>query len=97
MIKRNIGDEIIKGMEEAIGYMQGKKKHAIVHKVEIPNEIDVRAIRKNLKFLERNLLTALVLAQGHYNIGNKGIDTPMVLQEFSYYCCNVNLLRLKKY
>lgn len=49
MTKRNIGNEIIKGMEEAIGYMRGKKLRVAVHKVEIPDEIDVRAIRKKLK------------------------------------------------
>jgi putative transcriptional regulator len=49
MIKRNIANEIITGMEEAISYMQGKKTHVTVHKVKIPDEIDVRAIRKNLK------------------------------------------------
>ncbi|HLB42492.1 MAG TPA: transcriptional regulator [Gammaproteobacteria bacterium] len=49
MTKRNIGDEIIKGMEEAIGYMRGKKTRAAIHKVEIPNEFDVRAIREKLK------------------------------------------------
>ncbi len=46
--KRNIGDEIIQGMKEAIDHARGKKVKAVVHKVEIPDEIDVRAIRKNL-------------------------------------------------
>ncbi len=49
MTKRNIGDEIIKGMEEAVGYMRGKKMRVAVHKVEIPDEINVRAIREKLK------------------------------------------------
>lgn len=49
MTKRNIGNEIIKGMEEAIDYMRGKKTRVSVHKVEIPSKINVRAIRKNLK------------------------------------------------
>jgi putative transcriptional regulator len=49
MTKRNIGNEIIKGMEEAIGYMRGKKTRVTIHKVEIPDEINVRAIRKKLK------------------------------------------------
>ena len=46
--KRNIGDELIQGVENAIDYMRGKKGHAVAHKVEIPDEIDVRLIRKNL-------------------------------------------------
>ncbi|OGT37708.1 MAG: transcriptional regulator [Gammaproteobacteria bacterium RIFCSPHIGHO2_12_FULL_37_14] len=49
MTKRNIGNEIIKGMEEAIDYMSGKKTRVAIHKVEIPDEIDGRAIRAKLK------------------------------------------------
>jgi putative transcriptional regulator len=49
MSKRNIANEIITGMEEAISYMRGKKTKAVVHKVEIPDDIDVRLIRTHLK------------------------------------------------
>lgn len=49
MIKRNIGNEIIEGLESAIDYMRGKKASGIVHKVEIPDEIDVRSIREKLQ------------------------------------------------
>jgi putative transcriptional regulator len=49
MTKRNVGNEIIKGMEEAIGYMRGKKMHVAARRVEIPDEINVRAIREKLK------------------------------------------------
>jgi putative transcriptional regulator len=48
MTKRNIGNEIIKGMEDAVGYMRGKKPRVAVHKVEIPSDVDVRAIREKL-------------------------------------------------
>jgi putative transcriptional regulator len=48
MTNRNIGNEIIQGMTEAIEYIRGNKGSAKVHKVEIPNEIDVRVIRENL-------------------------------------------------
>ncbi len=51
MTKRNVGNEIIKGMEEAVSYMRGKKTHVVVHKVEIPKEIDVRAIRKKTQII----------------------------------------------
>jgi putative transcriptional regulator len=47
--KRNIGEELVQGMQEAVDYMRGKKKRAITHKVEIPDTIDVKSIRKNLK------------------------------------------------
>jgi putative transcriptional regulator len=49
MTSRNIGNEIIQGMTEAIEYIRGNTGVAKVHKVEIPNEIDVREIRKKLK------------------------------------------------
>lgn len=49
MTKRDIGSEIIHGMTEAIEYIRGNSGTAKVHKVEIPNEIDVRVIRENLK------------------------------------------------
>lgn len=48
MTKRNIGDEIIQGMTEAIEYIRGTETGAVVHKVEIPDEIDVKSIREKL-------------------------------------------------
>lgn len=48
MTKRNIANEIIQGMKESIEYIRGNKGSAKIHKVEIPNEIDVREIRENL-------------------------------------------------
>ena len=42
--KRNIGDELIQSMEDAIDYMGGKKKHAVAHKVEIPENIDISSV-----------------------------------------------------
>lgn len=49
MTKRNIGNEIIKGMGKAVGYMRGKKTRVAIHKVEIPDKINVRKIREKLK------------------------------------------------
>lgn len=49
MSKRNIGDEIISGMNAAIEYIRGNVGAAKIHKVEIPNDIDVREIRESLK------------------------------------------------
>lgn len=46
--KRNIGNEIIEGLEESIKHMRGQKSRARVHKVEIPDNIDVKTIRKTL-------------------------------------------------
>jgi putative transcriptional regulator len=53
MTKRNIGDEIIQGMTEAIEYVRGNKVDAVVHKVEIPDEIDVKSIRENLNLTRK--------------------------------------------
>jgi len=47
--KRNVGDEIIQSMEEAIDYMRGKKTPTVTHKVKIPDKINVKSIRKNFK------------------------------------------------
>ena len=52
--KRNIGDELIHGMEDAVDYMRGKKTRAVTHKIAIPDEIDVRSIRKNLSLSRRD-------------------------------------------
>src|SRR5579883_754636 len=49
MKKRNIGNEIIQGLNEALQYVRGNKKGSITHKIEIPDDINVRAIRTNLK------------------------------------------------
>jgi putative transcriptional regulator len=46
--KRNIGSEIIEGLENSIKYMRGHKTGVRVHKVEIPDDIDVKTIRKKL-------------------------------------------------
>jgi len=48
MAKRNIGKEIIDGLEEAVSHLRGKKTGAVVNKVVIPDKIDVRLIRKKL-------------------------------------------------
>lgn len=41
----DVGQGIIQGLEEAIAFAEGNEKQAIVH---IPEEIDVRRIRKKL-------------------------------------------------
>jgi len=41
-----VGESIIKGMEEALAFAKGEKTNAVVH---IPEEINVRRIRKKLK------------------------------------------------
>lgn len=41
-----LGESIIKGMEEALAFAKGEKTASVVH---IPEEIDVRRIRNKLK------------------------------------------------
>jgi putative transcriptional regulator len=41
-----VSESIIKGMEEALAFAKGEKNGAVVH---IPEEINVRRIRKKLK------------------------------------------------
>jgi putative transcriptional regulator len=41
-----VGESIIKGMAEALAFAKGEKTNAVVH---IPEEINVRRIRKKLK------------------------------------------------
>ncbi|MGR3317436.1 MAG: helix-turn-helix domain-containing protein [Candidatus Anammoxibacter sp.] len=47
----DLGESIIKGMEEALTFAKGEKTEAIIH---IPKEINVRRIRKKLKMSQNN-------------------------------------------
>lgn len=44
----DIGKSLIRGAEEALGYVTGKREGVKTHKVQVPVEIDVSAIRKGL-------------------------------------------------
>lgn len=87
--KRNIGNEIIQSMEEAIDYMRGKKTRAATHKVKIPDKIDVKSIRKHLKlsrpaFADRYGFSARTLQ--HWEQGDRRPQGParvllLLLQE----------------
>lgn len=74
MAKRNIGNEIIDAMQDAVGYMRGKKPRVVVNKIEIPDHIDVKKIRKNLhlsrqEFADRFGFSARTLQ--HWEQGNR--------------------------
>ena len=47
----DLGESIIKGMEETLTFAKGEKIEAAVH---IPEEINVRRIRKKLKMSQNN-------------------------------------------
>jgi putative transcriptional regulator len=42
-------DDMMEGAEAALAYAKGEKVDVIVHEVEVPEQIDVAAIRKRLK------------------------------------------------
>lgn len=44
----NIGKNLIQGVEEALDYAKSQTKGALTHKVNVPAEMDVSAIRKKL-------------------------------------------------
>ena len=47
MAKQNLGDALINSLHEALAYTQGKGT-AKTHHIEIPHDINVKAIRKRL-------------------------------------------------
>ena len=76
MTKRNIGDEIIQGMSEAIEYIRGNKVEAIVHKVEIPDEIDVKSIRENLNLSRKEFADSFGFSARTLQHWEQGDRTP---------------------
>lgn len=51
--KRNIGDEIIQGLEQALAYTRGEPAEVVVHHVSVPEAVDVRAIRQRAGLTQR--------------------------------------------
>lgn len=43
-----VGSSLLKGARQALAYAKGKKLKAKVHKVMVPDEVDVKAIRREL-------------------------------------------------
>ncbi len=48
-----IGKSILKGAKEALAYAKGQKKGAKTHKIKVPKQVDVRAIRDKLHMTRR--------------------------------------------
>ncbi|PKU23870.1 helix-turn-helix domain-containing protein [Telmatospirillum siberiense] len=46
MTQRNIGDEIIQGLEGALQYLDGNPKGTVAHTVQVPATVDVKSIRE---------------------------------------------------
>ena len=49
----DVGKSLLKGAEEALAFAKGSKSKAKVHKVNIPEKVDVAAIRKNLEMTRK--------------------------------------------
>lgn len=45
---KNVADELVEAMGEALAISRGKKAPAVVHEVEVLPDIDVRALRAGL-------------------------------------------------
>ena len=72
--RRNIGAEIIKGMEGAVCYMRGKKTRVAVHRGEIPDEINVKAIRAKLRLARQEFADSFgfsIRTQQHWEQGDR--------------------------
>lgn len=54
MTKRNVGDDIIRGLEEALAFAKGEQTGARIHAVQVPDQVDVRTIRKRLGLTQRD-------------------------------------------
>jgi putative transcriptional regulator len=43
-----VGESLLRGASEALSYAKGHKKSAKVHRIKIPTDINVRAVRNKL-------------------------------------------------
>jgi putative transcriptional regulator len=87
--RRNVGDEIIKGMEEAVGYMRGKKTRVAIHKVEIPDEINVKEIRQKLKLTRQEFADSFgfsIRTLQHWEQGDRHPHGPAKILLFLLQC-----------
>ncbi len=48
-----VGEQILDALEDAAGFAQGETEGRRVHKVVVPEQVDVRAIRQGLKMSQR--------------------------------------------
>lgn len=48
LIMSDLGDSLIRGAMEALEYAKGNKKNGVTHKVLVPAQVDVMAIRNKM-------------------------------------------------
>lgn len=51
--KRNVGDEILEGLSNAIAFARGATPKGRVHAVDVPEAVDVKALRQRLGFTQQ--------------------------------------------
>lgn len=45
MTRKNIANELVESIREAAAIARGKSKSATVHRIQLPDDVDVRAVR----------------------------------------------------
>ena len=101
--KRNIGNEIIEGLENSIKHMRGQKIRVRVHKVKIPNDINVKTIREKLSLTRQEFADCYgfsIRTLQHWEQGNRRPHGParvllLLLQREPWTIQNI-LLKNKK-
>ncbi len=48
-----VGQSIIAGLKEAVAHAKGEDTGAIMHKIKVPDNVDIKAIRKRLNLTQR--------------------------------------------
>lgn len=48
MTRKNVGDELVEAMGEALAIARGEAAPAAIHQVEVVHDVDVRALRTRL-------------------------------------------------
>lgn len=102
--KRNIGNEILEGLNESIKHIRGKKTGARAHKVEIPDNINVKNIRKKLKLTRQEFADCYGFSTRtlqHWEQGNRHPHGParillLLLQREPQVIQNILLKNKKK-
>ena len=76
--KINVGDELIRGMANAVAHAAGRKRAArkTVVAVSIPNRVDVAAIRKKLHMSQQAFALRFGFSVKNIRNWEQGVRTP---------------------
>jgi putative transcriptional regulator len=70
------GAKILRGAREALGYARGEEKPHRVHKVAVPERIDVAAIRGRLKLSQQQFADRFGFSVANIRNWEQGIRRP---------------------